>query len=505
VNGAAPAHWAPPDAGRNNWALPIVLLVAFGSVATVGAAIAGDGSIIVAVAPIVACLLLVAVWYAPMRITLFGLIFLCLASDSIGEGPWDSPLAPLGRFLTVNLNKTIPVDALALPVMALVVGYLLVIYGHRRISESGIDQVSPTAAASAMRWSIGLSLVTVFVMCALGRWRGGDIQMAKIQVQHFVLLLLIAYLLAASLRGIRDYRVLGSVILLAACSKAFMAVWVTYVVHHSANYATAHGDSLTFVGAATMLIVQYAEKPVRRHGQLCVVFLPILFAGMVANTRRLAWVEIAATVLILYFVSPRTRVKRLAARTVLLALPVVLAYVAAGWTSDSSLFAPVRLFRSVGDAEENRSTWDRDVENYNLLAGIKENPLAGTGFGHPYFEVVKGDDISAGFKEYRFLPHNSLLGLLSFSGALGFTGLSAAVVIGVFLSGRSYRWARVPEQRMAAFSALAMIVIYQIQCWGDIGFSEKKAIFLVGPALAVAGQLAVSTGAWATRPPQANA
>ena len=82
----------------------------------------------------------------------------------------------------------------------------------------------------------------------------------------------------------------------------------------------------------------------------------------------------------------------------------------------------------------------------------------------------------------------------------GFTGLSLALVVGMFLSARSYRWARSPDERVAAFTALAMVVIYLIQCWGDIGFSEKKSIFLVGAALAVAGRLAVSTGAWVARP-----
>jgi hypothetical protein len=38
-----------------------------------------------------------------------------------------------------------------------------------------------------------------------------------------------------------------------------------------------------------------------------------------------------------------------------------------------------------------------------------------------------------------------------------------------------------------------------MHCWGDIGFSERKAIFLVGPALAIAAQLAVTTGAWEPR------
>jgi hypothetical protein len=94
-----------------------------------------------------------------------------------------------------------------------------------------------------------------------------------------------------------------------------------------------------------------------------------------------------------------------------------------------------------------------------------------------------------------------VLGLWGFVGWIGFTGLSMALVVGVFLAARSYSHARLPHERAAAFTAVGMILIYLIHCYGDIGFSERESIFLVGPALAVAGQLALTTGAWSTRPP----
>jgi hypothetical protein len=93
-----------------------------------------------------------------------------------------------------------------------------------------------------------------------------------------------------------------------------------------------------------------------------------------------------------------------------------------------------------------------------------------------------------------------VLGLWGYCGSFGFTGLTIALVVGLFLSARSYYWTRSPEERVAAFTALATLVIYLIQSWGDIWFSEKKSIFLVSAALAVAGRLAVSTGAWGAPP-----
>jgi O-antigen ligase len=159
------------------------------------------------------------------------------------------------------------------------------------------------------------------------------------------------------------------------------------------------------------------------------------------------------------------------------------------------MFAPVKTLRSVGDSEVDSSTLYRDLENYNLLDTLRQNPFMGTGFGHPFAEVVKLPDISF-FKEYRYMPHNSVLGLWAFTGAFGFTGLTFAIVVGVYCAARSYQSARTADERIAAFMVIATVLIYFIQCWGDIGFSERRGIHLLGPALAIAGQLAVSTGAW---------
>jgi hypothetical protein len=429
------------------------------------------------------------------RITLLTLIFLGLALDSTGEGPWNSPVASVGRFLTDNLNKTIPVGALTIPVMALVLGCLLII----RLLSGGVGRMR---TASPMLSALGCSFLTLIVLVSLGSLRGGDIQMAKNQVQSFVLLVLLAYLLAGSLRGVDDFRILGKLIIAAAIVKSLMAVWVWYTIEPPPSTAVTHGDSLLFACAVMILIARFAEQPIRRNARLCLMILPVLVAGMIANSRRLVWVEIFAAVLTLYFISRPTPLKRHLTRGVLASLPLLLVYVAAGWNSQSSLFAPVKLFRSVEDANVDSSTLFREVENYNLLYTFRQNPLMGTGFGHPYVEVIKNEDISF-FKEYRFFPHNSVLGLLGFTGVFGFTGLSMALVVGVFLSARSYHWARSPDERVAAVTALTMVMIYEIQSWGDIGFSEKKSIFLVGAALTVAGQLAVSTGAWGGRPGKA--
>jgi hypothetical protein len=482
----------------------LFVLLGFACAATIVAAVASNGSVVAAIAPTISLALVGAIWIAPLRVTLLLLIFLGLALDTPGDasGQWQSPLAPLGRLLTENLNRTIPVQALRVSALTLLIGYLLLIHVHRRLSAFPIEDADCAQSAPPMLRALAFSLLTLIGLCAYGISQGGDVQLCNLQVQNFVLLLLVAYLLAVSLRGVRDYRTLGGVILAAACTKAVMAVWVRLTVVTPTPdllaTATTHGDSMLFVCAAAMLLGLFFEQPVRRHARLCLAILPLLLAGMIANNRRLAWVEAASVILTLYVISPRTSLKRMVARTVLLVLPLVLVYGAAGWSSNSPFFAPVQLLRSM-DPQRDRSTLDRDVENFNLVYSLDRHPVLGTGFGHPYTEVVKLDEMPT-FKEYRFLPHNSILGLWSFGGILGFTGLWAAPVIGVLLAARSYLRGRSAEDRTVAFTVIASMLIYTIQCWGDMGFGDIRSVFLVSSAMAVAGQLAMLTGAWGTRP-----
>jgi hypothetical protein len=498
VNSATSAPWTPPDAGRRRWLFATLLLA--GSVVTTGAAVVGNGNLVVAITPILAVVVLAGVWMAPLRMSVLALTFLCLGVDATDEGPFNSPLAPLGHLLTHNLNKTIPVEALAIPLATLALGFFLIIHIHRRLTRSRIDALGRVALASPMRLALGISLFTVVLECALGYRRGGNIQMAKIQVQTFLLILLVAYLLGASLRGPRDYRVLGRVILAAAISKSLLALWISLTLNRpDLAFATTHGDSILFAVATVMVIARFAEQPVARNGILCLATLPLLLGAIVVNNRRIAWVEVAASLFLLFAFSRRTPLKRFVTRSMVAALPVLLLYIAVGWDSNAAIFKPIKVYRSVGDSEIDGSTLFRDIENYNLVYTMMRSPIVGAGFGVPFDEHVTTPDISF-FREYLYMPHNSLLGLWGFTGLIGFTSLFAAIMVGVFLAARSYRLARAPDDRAAAFTALAMILIYLIQCYGDIGFSERLSIFLVGPALAVAGQLALSTGAWAARP-----
>lgn len=495
---------ARPRPGGRAIILPLVLT--FGCVVTALSAVVANGRPDLAIMPLAAAGLLWAMWVAPLRKPLLILIFLGLALDKPGdsEGYWQSPVAPLGALLIENLNKTVDVPALKISLLILLLAYLMIIRLARLSRGPQGAEPGTLRPAQPLHLALALSLVTAVVVGAYGLARGGNIQMVKVQLQTFVPLLLMAYLLSVSLRGVRDYRVLAKMIVAAACIKAFMALWVRltlpWMFIRPDAFATCHGDSLLFVAAMTILAVAFIERPSRQRLYAVALIAPVLVAGMAANNRRLAWVQLALSLIVILAINPRSWATRRLTRIAIYLSPVLVVYCAVGWSSGSKIFAPVQTLRSVIDSDVNRSTWFRDVENYNLVYTFRRHPVLGTGFGHP-FEVAAQNDAIASFKEYPYLPHNSVLGLWAFAGGVGFTGLWAVFIVGLLLAVRSYRHAKAPDERAAAAAAIGSILAYFGHCWGDIGFTEPKAIFLAGSGLAIAGQLASSTGAWRLRTP----
>jgi O-antigen ligase len=220
---------------------------------------------------------------------------------------------------------------------------------------------------------------------------------------------------------------------------------------------------------------------------------------MVANGRRLAWVELGAGVATVVALTPWSSVKRTIARAAIAGSPLLLAYAVLGWSSGSVLFEPVHTLRSVVDGKADPSTLWRDLENYDLFYTLRHNPLLGTGYGHGYVEYVWLPDVSSAYALERFLPHNSILGLWAFGGVVGFTALWAMLVVGLFLAARAYRHATTVDDRTVALTAVSIVVVYLVYCYGDLGLGTWTSVFTVAPALAIASKLAVSTGAWPSR------
>ena len=153
----------------------------------------------------------------------------------------------------------------------------------------------------------------------------------------------------------------------------------------------------------------------------------------------------------------------------------------------------MQLVRSVTDSTVDRSTWDRQVEDWNLAMSMRDRPLLGRGFGHEWTEYVAGDEITQIFHRYRTQPHNQVLGLLLFAGPLGFVGIWAPLAVLVLAGARAYPRARSAEERATALCVAATAVVVGIQCFSDLGPFWPQYAVLTALALAAAGQLAAAT------------
>ncbi len=486
----------------------IVVLVGLMAAATLAGILVSDGNVGVAVAPVAAFALLYLLWHVPLRYPAIVLLFLGLTLENPGDdtasGLWRSPLYPAGALLLSHWNLTIPVKALFFSGVDVLLGFLFLLSLVRRMTGSPIDRVGFVQTASPMRVFAALTIFGAFFLEAWGTVRGGmDFASSLWQVQRVIYLPLLFFLFHLAFRGPRDQAAVGKTVILAACVRAMLAFGIRHLVTPNSieamPTATSHPDSMLFAGAFCLCVTLFIEIPSRKHLLLCSVVLPILAMGMIANNRRLVFVEIALSLLVLFFVMPMTRAKKKIIRYALIASPVILLYVVIGWNKATGVFKGAAMIRSIVDSKSDASTEWRDLENYDLFFTLKSSPVLGVGYGHPYLDEIQLPDVTQYYKLEHFIPHNSILGLWAYGGLIGFSLLWTFMVVGAFFAARSYKLATRPIDRVAALASTLMFVIYLAHCYGDLGLGTWASVFLMAAALSVVGKLALTTGAWPSK------
>ncbi len=486
------------------------LIVAGVLLALVTAASTLFGNVAVPAAPVLLIGLLWVVWKVPARLTVFALIFLGLILECRNEQPavglWKSPLFFLGDILLAKANDWTGIRPLIFTGVDLVVLYVSFLLVWRRATGSRIDVAAQVQTARIMALAVSITLVGTLWIWVYGLARGGNFGNALLQVWKLVYVPVMFFFCQAALRGPADHPALARVMIGAAMYRSLMAAWVHFAIWMPAGvdprFGTTHGDSMLFASAAALIVAMFNERvgaKIRGSGPALMACLAVIVLGMYANNRRIVWIELAAILLTFYLMSPWTPLKRTVARTLIIALPLISFYLIAGWNRPTGAFAPVGLVRSIADSKSDPSTMWRDLENMNLIVNILDHPVLGTGFGHEYRENYKLPDISASFMLYKLVPHNSLLGFLAFAGLFGFTLMWCAVAIGILLAARSYRFTSRPLDRAMALWVIGVLIAYMNSIYGDMGQGSWTAVFTVCPALAVAGKLAVATGAWPAR------
>jgi hypothetical protein len=476
----------------------------------IGSAI-GDFSLGALIAVIDYFLLVYAMFRVPLRTSLLALTFLVFVLPNPNDytpAKWDAPFLTLGAVILTHLNavdRTVGwTSPLSFSGMDLLLLAMFAIHVFRSSSGSRADQVGRIPGPESLVALAKVSLASTAFVWVSGMVRGGDFGKSLWQLEKVLYVPLLFLLFNASLRGPRDNPAIAKLVLVAATYKALLAMYIIAYVKGPKDewtgdyvplpHATSHQDSVLFGVACLLLAVMFIERVLKRRKWLLVLLPTVIALGVRANNRRLAWVQILLTLVMVYVLSGESKLKRLLRRLVMLATPVALVYVAVGWNSGSNLFKPVRVLRSVADAKTDGSSYWRELENFNLISTLKQNPIFGLGYGHRWEEFVVLPAVEYDLEFYA--PHNSLLGIWAFGGLIGYAGLSLLWAGGVYFAVRAYHASKNGEIRAAALVCIGTVLIFMVQAWGDLGLGAPVAVYALSVALAVAGKLAVATDEW---------
>jgi O-antigen ligase len=157
-------------------------------------------------------------------------------------------------------------------------------------------------------------------------------------------------------------------------------------------------------------------------------------------------------------------------------------YTAAFWNNESQLGFPAQAIKIIVQPDSSTeadasSNLYRDIENLNLNATIRSNPVLGVGFGQPFLQPIPLPDISF-FEFWLYIPHNSILWVWTKVGFVGFVAFLMSFSLAISNGMRAV--ARIPTNRDAAMMAalVSYIPATFVFAFVDISFDGQTVALL---------------------------
>jgi O-Antigen ligase len=350
-----------------------------------------------------------------------------------------------------------------------------------------------------VRAALILSGVTTVVMFLYGVVRGGGAWQASWQTYLIMSSIALSFAIATAFRTPEHFMMLWKVFLWASAYRAVMCIlfYFFYVRNQATDppeYMTSHDDSVLWVVSMLIIILRMIEGPGSRFKLLLLLLL--LGTAVLFNQRRIAWVSLTMGSIILFALLRPSKAKKRAMRVVYALAPIVTIYVVVGWGRPERMFKPLQSFATVS-TQEDTSTKARNVENLGLIATSNaNNPLLGPGWGHPYIEVSNKYSIAAYFPLWQYVPHNSILGLLAYTGVLGFFGYWLVYPTSMFANARMARLSKSPAARQVGLISVTQMVVCANQYYGDMGITYAKSVYILVIAYAAALRLPILAEVW---------
>lgn len=473
---------------------PALALVAPATAASWVLAAVGGG--VAAAVPTIAVAALALVFAMPMQWTALSMLGAALLVDNPGERPsdgrWQSPLFGPGEFIYENLHKHTGIDALRFSAIELVFAVLILIVVVRKLRRDPLDDPRGLGALpNPMKHAFAGFFAVIVGLEIYGLARGGDFKNSLWQLRQMFWLPVLGVLFGHAIKSQAARRTLLRLLLAVAFVRCLFGVYFYAAIARpqqmDIEYAMTHSDSILIVVAVLIAVTMLVERPTWPHLALNAIVQPVYAAGLIVNDRRVAYITLAAGVLSLILLGP-AHLRVWTRRALLVAIPLGLLYLAAGWNSNAAIFKPVQTVRSLS-SRDDASSQTRDIENYNLTLTLKRNPVFGSGFGHEYVEFVQANRVDQIFAQYRYIAHNGVLWVLSIAGWLPFSLLWALFPTAVLMARRAYDSSRAAIDRTTAFAAFAAVLCFVVQAWADMGLQSWMGTLVLTSLTGAAGAL----------------
>jgi hypothetical protein len=342
------------------------------------------------------------------------------------------------------------------------------------------------------------------VFCFLyGLLHGGEFRFASWQTYLILSTILYAFTAAATFRTPADYVGLAKWLLAGATYRALMC-WISYftwgrsTLGESGAFLTTHDDTIGWVVAIMVCIINAIDRRSLLVTLRNLLFMLFFVGAIQFNSRRLAWVSLGMGVTVMYFLFPPGAAKKRITRVLIAVVPLIALYVIVGWGRQNPIFLPLRSLSTVS-TQEDGSTLARNAENLGLIATANVNGFAfGSGWGRPYIYLTLKYDISGAFELWQYVPHNSILGILAFTGLFGAAVFWTTIATAVFLNVRVAKLASDQLSRSVAIIGAAQVVVCLNQLYGDMGIFFFKPMYFLAISFAMAMRLPLVANVWGT-------
>jgi len=386
-----------------------------------------------------------------------------------------------GYFVNLNVNPLFQIGASVSPFelhIALVLLAWIVTMVSRRENRV-VPLMNGWAALTALGWILlvaGLSLAT-----------GGDVFVVLWEVRGLLYLFLFFFFAPQMLRTKRQLEIFFWVVIGTQAVKAlqgfmrFAGGGFSFAVRDS--YMTTE-DTVLVISLVAFFVTHriFCENSIQR--KVLRASLPLIIVAWFGANRRSTYVSLMVSMMaLLFFVTPerrRTIFKATSIGVVLFAI-----YLGVFWNASGTLGLPAQQIKSIifpddptmMSARNYSSNLARRIENYNVSYTIRIYPIAGMGFGKPFFRPLHGFD-AFGLSEY--IPHNAMLWFFMRTGIIGGMLLLFFFYSHLVRAGRMIGELRDPYLRVMGAMSLLTVLTTLVVCHVEMHFHIYRNMIMLG-------------------------